>query len=257
MANIDYTYDNIRDGVVTGSFKVDGSSTASPSVKRLQTKLNRAGFNCGKADGKFGSNTKAQVIAFQKAYSLDPDGCAGKNTLKKLDIVSPDSSDELLGRELTHAELTGAASSMSSVEALARTIYGEDSIYSEGQSAVAREIYNRKTNTQYSFGSLCPANKTRTWKNVVYDTPKQYTVMTGSSSDTKLSRGPDQYSESWLNCVSIARDLVNGKCPTSSLGKRFFHIGKGFSYPSNTYNHLQIPKEVGNKFYNNSTTKIG
>ena len=53
-------------------------------VKELQTRLNAAGFNCGKIDGIFGKKTEAAVMAYQKAKKLAVDGKAGKNTITKL-----------------------------------------------------------------------------------------------------------------------------------------------------------------------------
>lgn len=46
-------------------------------VTDLQTRLNALGFSCGEADGVFGKNTKAGVMAFQKAAGLNPDGKFG------------------------------------------------------------------------------------------------------------------------------------------------------------------------------------
>lgn len=46
-------------------------------VKLLQETLNKAGYDCGKADGIFGKNTKAAVEAFQKANGLKADGIVG------------------------------------------------------------------------------------------------------------------------------------------------------------------------------------
>lgn len=256
MANKDYTYDNIRDGVVSGYFQQESGQDPSPSVRRLQTKLNRYGLDCGTPDGYFGSNTRNAVIAFQQRMALHVDGLAGKDTLKKLDALVSDTQDELYGRELTHAELIASYSSMNTIEALARTIYGEDSVYTDGQSAVAREIYNRKNATSIEFGDKCPPNQTnRTWKDVVFDTPKQYTVMSGPSSETGNSRGPNQYSTSWAHCISLAKQLVNGTCPESDLGYRYFHLSAESTMPSSgIYNYVQIPDKVGNQFFNYAST---
>lgn len=53
-------------------------------AKVLQFLLNEKGYNCGEADGIFGSNTMAAVKAFQKAKGLTIDGVVGKNTWKAL-----------------------------------------------------------------------------------------------------------------------------------------------------------------------------
>jgi len=50
----------------------------SNDVKELQTLLNTQGYNVGIPDGKFGPTTKAQVILFQKANGLTPDGIVGE-----------------------------------------------------------------------------------------------------------------------------------------------------------------------------------
>ncbi|SHJ37201.1 Putative peptidoglycan binding domain-containing protein [Clostridium cavendishii DSM 21758] len=54
------------------------------NVKILQEKLNSLGYNAGTADGYFGNNTKAAVIRFQKAHSLDQDGIVGPQTWNAL-----------------------------------------------------------------------------------------------------------------------------------------------------------------------------
>lgn len=53
-------------------------------TKLLQERLNFLGFNCGAADGIFGENTKAAVIAFQASRGLSQDGIVGPNTWRKL-----------------------------------------------------------------------------------------------------------------------------------------------------------------------------
>ena len=59
------------------SLKQGSSGT---QVKYLQQNLIGLGFLEGKADGKFGSKTKAAVKAFQTEYGLAPDGSAGAAT---------------------------------------------------------------------------------------------------------------------------------------------------------------------------------
>ena len=100
MVNADLTFDNIISSG-TGSFKKESGFSAS--VSRTQTKLDRFGYDCGTADGYFGTNTETQVKAFQAANNLTPDGYAGALTLSKLNQLSPDSTTELYGSELTHS----------------------------------------------------------------------------------------------------------------------------------------------------------
>ena len=53
-------------------------------VKALQILLNGMGFDCGAADGIFGSKTGAAVEKFQKKYGLAADKVAGIQTWSKL-----------------------------------------------------------------------------------------------------------------------------------------------------------------------------
>lgn len=61
-------------------------STGS-KVTALQNNLNGLGYNCGNADGSYGSKTKAAVIAFQKAYNIAQSGVADATTLAKIEEV--------------------------------------------------------------------------------------------------------------------------------------------------------------------------
>lgn len=53
-------------------------------VITLQGALTARGFDCGKADGKFGVKTEAALKQFQTKYSLGADGIAGNGTWGKL-----------------------------------------------------------------------------------------------------------------------------------------------------------------------------
>lgn len=50
------------------------------AVKKAQELLNAKGFDCGAADGIFGSKTQKAVKSFQKSKGLKADGIIGKNT---------------------------------------------------------------------------------------------------------------------------------------------------------------------------------
>lgn len=54
------------------------------AVSTIQNRLISMGYLTGTADGKFGSNTKKAVIAFQKANGLTADGVVGENTYAKM-----------------------------------------------------------------------------------------------------------------------------------------------------------------------------
>ena len=61
------------------------------NVQRVQTLLQKAGFDPGSADGVMGVKSKKAVVQFQAAHQLEPDGRIGYQTLKAL--------SELLGHE--------------------------------------------------------------------------------------------------------------------------------------------------------------
>lgn len=56
------------------------SGSTGNDVKELQRALMEKGFDPKGTDGKFGANTRAAVIAFQRANGLEPDGVVGKDT---------------------------------------------------------------------------------------------------------------------------------------------------------------------------------
>lgn len=56
------------------------------TVKKVQKKLNKLGYKCGKADGHCGSKTKAAIKKYQKKKRLTVNGKITKALLKKLKI---------------------------------------------------------------------------------------------------------------------------------------------------------------------------
>lgn len=89
MANHDnslYTYEQVLAG--KGYYAKDDLLRYSAGVKTMQEKLNKAGYNCGTPDGKFGTNTHTAVYSFQVAQGLKADYLAGKDTLARLDAVT-------------------------------------------------------------------------------------------------------------------------------------------------------------------------
>jgi hypothetical protein len=53
---------------------------SGPAVIEVQEILTQCGYNPGSVDGKFGTNTRNAVIAFQTSENLDPDGIVGRKT---------------------------------------------------------------------------------------------------------------------------------------------------------------------------------
>lgn len=60
-------------------------------VKDLQEQLTRLGYDCGKADGIFGSDTFRAVACFQEDHGLEVDGIAGRMTKAAIEeaLASP------------------------------------------------------------------------------------------------------------------------------------------------------------------------
>ena len=61
----------------------------SDDVEFLQTKLNILGFDCGTADGIFGSKTKKAVRALQAERNLSADGICGPKTWAEINKLNP------------------------------------------------------------------------------------------------------------------------------------------------------------------------
>lgn len=88
MANYNnsaYTYAQVLAG--TGYYQKDDQLKYSSGVYQMQAKLNITGYTFSAPDGKFGQETDDAVRRFQRFQNLDIDGCAGQNTLTKLDEV--------------------------------------------------------------------------------------------------------------------------------------------------------------------------
>lgn len=83
--------ENARGKELVRTLKVGCSGN---DVKRLQEVLNSLGYDCGEADGIFGSKTKAAVIAFQKAHGLTADGVVGMKTRDALENVTGEHGGE-------------------------------------------------------------------------------------------------------------------------------------------------------------------
>lgn len=56
------------------------------TVKKVQAKLNKAGYKCGKANGIYNTKTKKAIRKFQKNKNLSVNGKINKTLIKKLNI---------------------------------------------------------------------------------------------------------------------------------------------------------------------------
>lgn len=73
------TYSEFLNGAVTLS-----NGVQTDSVKDLQEKLNSLGYDCGKADGYFGSKTAKAVSAWQRDYGYEETGTVSPSLLKTI-----------------------------------------------------------------------------------------------------------------------------------------------------------------------------
>lgn len=83
--NAQWTYQRVLQGGTGIYYQQDDDGRFSAGVLTLQAKLNLAGYDCGTADGIFGSGTRSAVIIFQQQNNLTVDAKAGRATLLKLD----------------------------------------------------------------------------------------------------------------------------------------------------------------------------
>jgi len=68
---------------------VPGNVMAGDDVLALQQRLLDLGFQVGKVDGRFGSQTERAVRDFQRNVGVPPDGTCGPATLKALSRLAP------------------------------------------------------------------------------------------------------------------------------------------------------------------------
>lgn len=158
-----------------------GSTGAT--VKTMQQKLINWGYLSGKADGIFGSKTKAAVIYFQKRNGLTADGIVGTKTA------------QAMGLKLSGSTTTGGSGNSSTdLNLLAHVVYGEarGEPYT-GQVAVAAVVLNRVKSSGFP----------NTVAGVVYQSGAFDCV-----ADGQINLSPNQ------SAINAARDALNGWDPT-------------------------------------------
>lgn len=113
-------------------YAVSRLGSTGSEVKRIQQKLNELGYNAGKVDGIYGTQTKNAVTKFQRNCGITADGICGKQTLLYLGLSGGGSS------------ASNGGYSNADVELLAKVISAEARGESyEGQVAVGAVILNR------------------------------------------------------------------------------------------------------------------
>ena len=152
-------------------------------VKEVQTKLIKWGYLTGRADGIFGTKTKAAVIKFQRKNGLTADGIIGTRTAQALGISLSSNTSS-----------SSQTTSSTNLNLLARVVYGEarGEPYT-GQVAVAAVVLNRVKSSSFP----------NTVAGVVYQSGAFDCV-----SDGQINLTPNQ------SAYNAARDALNGWDPT-------------------------------------------
>lgn len=153
-------------------------------VKTIQSKLKKWGYYKGSVDGKFGYQTRAAVIKFQKKNGLKADGIVGDATSKALGIPVKKAA----------ATSRGTVSRSNELYTLAQAINGEarGEPYI-GQVAVAAVILNRVDDPKFP----------NTIAGVIYQ-PGAFTAVT----DGQMFLEPNE------SAFKAARDALNGWDPS-------------------------------------------
>lgn len=163
--NSRFTYAQVLQGGTGVYYKIDDQLRYAAGVKTMQEKLNKAGYNCGTADGKFGSNTDSKVRSFQSANNLTVDGCAGKNTLVKLDAITSGTapSTSMNATKVTnlinYCKVAVADGTMTNRWGYVWGASGQ--VYTD---AVAKQLYNAHGTSKYNL-NYYTVDQIGLWKN--------------------------------------------------------------------------------------------
>lgn len=157
--------------------------SSGSQVRTLQTKLNNWGYNAGKVDGIFGSNTREAVKRFQRKNGLAVDGIVGAKTAAAL------------GMTLSSGSSSNSSYNNSDVYLLAKCIYAESRGEPYlGQVAVGAVVLNRVRSSSFP----------NSISGVIYQ-PYAFTAV----ADGQINLEPNS------SAYSAARDAMNGWDPTN------------------------------------------
>ena len=92
LVGVDYT--GIRYDTVEVGLRTLRKGDSGADVKTAQALLEAAGYDVGKVDGIFGSNTLSAVRAFQHDHGLSPDGVVGPLTWTALKATENDDAED-------------------------------------------------------------------------------------------------------------------------------------------------------------------
>lgn len=107
-----YSSEAVRGNAVVTTSSTLRVGSEGQEVVNLQNRLIALGYLTGAADGKFGSNTRTALIAFQKANGLVRDGVAGSKTLAALESSSVVTNKVQTGTTLRMGSVSTAVQSL-------------------------------------------------------------------------------------------------------------------------------------------------
>lgn len=117
----------------TSSRPVLKQGSTGEYVRKLQTSLNKLGYNCGTVDGSFGSKTVAAVKSFQTKNKLTSDGIVGDKTWIAIDKAE----EALKNKAPTNTNTTVSASDMYRIRKSWTDASSQIGAYKNLQSAIS------------------------------------------------------------------------------------------------------------------------
>ncbi len=114
-----------------------GGDVAGPSVVKVQTLLDRAGFSPGEIDGRWGDNTEMAVAWFQRAASLPPTGLVDDATVRALAERAGRPAQLVVARRLTADDVAGP------FEPIPADIYAQAELEGLGYESLGEKLGER------------------------------------------------------------------------------------------------------------------
>ena len=250
MANSDYNWNDVLTG--KGVLSLSGGSAYSSGVFTLQTYLKNIGYSIT-PDGQFGNMTYNAVIGFQHELGITEDGVVGQGTATRLNTVRSSSYYTNYGKRLTSSDWGRSnilAGNFNNIDLLARIIYAEDTISTEGQKGVAIVIKKRynSSSSQYWESSSAYPNASK-WARVIGKSGPAYASTNSDCVNAKTPlRGVGGYSADgyvdpkWKNAVDVATKLVNGTSFTAT--------GYKVNGTTRTNTTMTISSSTNSSYYN-------
>lgn len=208
-----------------------------PQVRRLQTKLARAGFYNGDLDGIYGPNTARAVRQFQGAAGLATDGIAGPNTLRAINKggVSARSGQRRGGRRQRRAQQTGGGSQIGGgggrldevLDALMMAESGGQNAHNPNSSASGYFQYIDSTWNNYKGYSRA--------SHAPYEVQREKARKDLQSKFNRYGNW-DQAIASWLSPVHAANPSTWGQSPGTGNPSVMDYVGRVKSHLGESVN---------------------